>query len=121
MAGHDLLSVGGVLYGGRLTIVSALQVWVSVRGEDYIQVLDGSTYQPTRRVKVGLHSSSNQCSSCRACCFANTCVQQAAFAVPGTVNVAALQLQVLVCQRKRAGAESFRARVLRHLVFSFCC
>lgn len=28
------------------------EVWVTVRGEDYIQVLDGRSYQPTRRIKV---------------------------------------------------------------------
>jgi len=28
------------------------EVWVAVRGEDYIQVLDGNTYQPKRRVQV---------------------------------------------------------------------
>lgn len=28
------------------------EVWVAIRGEDYIQVLDGRTYQPTRRVQV---------------------------------------------------------------------
>jgi YVTN family beta-propeller protein len=28
------------------------EVWVTVRGEDFIQVLDGKTYQPTRRIQV---------------------------------------------------------------------
>jgi hypothetical protein len=28
------------------------EVWVAVRGEDYIQVLDGTTYQPMRRIQV---------------------------------------------------------------------
>jgi YVTN family beta-propeller protein len=28
------------------------EVWVSVRGEDYIQVLDGRTFQPTTRIAV---------------------------------------------------------------------
>jgi YVTN family beta-propeller protein len=28
------------------------EVWVAVRGEDYIQVLDGKTYAPTTRIKV---------------------------------------------------------------------
>ena len=28
------------------------EVWVSIRGEDYIQVLDGTTFVPTRRVTV---------------------------------------------------------------------
>lgn len=28
------------------------EVWVTVRGEDYIQVLDGHTYAPSRRIKV---------------------------------------------------------------------
>ena len=28
------------------------EVWVAVRGEDYIQVLDGKTYEPTRRITV---------------------------------------------------------------------
>jgi YVTN family beta-propeller protein len=28
------------------------EVWVTVRGEDYIQVLDGKTYQPTGRIAV---------------------------------------------------------------------
>ena len=28
------------------------EVWVTVRGEDYIQVLDGKTFQPTRRITV---------------------------------------------------------------------
>lgn len=28
------------------------EVWVAIRGEDYIQVLDGQTYQPTLRIAV---------------------------------------------------------------------
>lgn len=28
------------------------EVWVTVRGEDYIQVIDGKTYEPTRRITV---------------------------------------------------------------------
>ncbi|WIA39355.1 hypothetical protein OEZ86_005465 [Tetradesmus obliquus] len=28
------------------------EVWVAVRGEDYLQVLDGATYKPTRRIQV---------------------------------------------------------------------
>ena len=28
------------------------EVWVSVRGEDYIQVLDGKTYEPKQRIKL---------------------------------------------------------------------
>ncbi|HEX4382351.1 MAG TPA: hypothetical protein VH083_05365 [Myxococcales bacterium] len=28
------------------------EVWVTVRGEDYVQVLDAKTYQPTRRIAV---------------------------------------------------------------------
>ena len=28
------------------------EVWVTIRGEDYVQVLDGKTYQPTRRIAV---------------------------------------------------------------------
>jgi len=28
------------------------EVWVTIRGEDYIQVLDGQTYQPTLRIAV---------------------------------------------------------------------
>lgn len=28
------------------------EVWVTIRGEDYIQVLDGKTYQPTHRILV---------------------------------------------------------------------
>src|SRR6201996_9735657 len=28
------------------------EVWVTVRGEDYVAVLDGSTYQETTRIKV---------------------------------------------------------------------
>ena len=28
------------------------EVWVSVRGEDYIQVLDGKTFEPSRRIHV---------------------------------------------------------------------
>lgn len=28
------------------------EVWITVRGEDYVQVLDGKTYQPTRRISV---------------------------------------------------------------------
>jgi YVTN family beta-propeller protein len=28
------------------------EVWVTIRGEDYIQVLDGQTYQPTLRITV---------------------------------------------------------------------
>ncbi|GAC1414619.1 MAG: YncE family protein [Burkholderiaceae bacterium] len=28
------------------------EVWVTIRGEDYIQVLDGTSYEPTSRIKV---------------------------------------------------------------------
>jgi YVTN family beta-propeller protein len=28
------------------------EVWVTVRGEDFVQVLDGKTYQPTERIKL---------------------------------------------------------------------
>ena len=28
------------------------EVWVTVRGEDYLQVLDGTTYEPTKRITV---------------------------------------------------------------------
>jgi len=28
------------------------EVWVTIRGEDYVQVLDGKSYQPTRRITV---------------------------------------------------------------------
>ena len=28
------------------------EVWVTVRGEDYVQVLDGTTFEPTRRITV---------------------------------------------------------------------
>jgi len=28
------------------------EVWVTVRGEDFVQVLDGKTYRPTRRIQV---------------------------------------------------------------------
>ena len=28
------------------------EVWVTIRGEDYIQVLDGKTYEPTKRITV---------------------------------------------------------------------
>jgi len=28
------------------------EVWVAIRGQDYIQVLDGKTYKPTRRIQV---------------------------------------------------------------------
>ena len=46
-----------IAYVGRspheaMFTTSGNEVWVTVRGEDYVQVLDGKTYQPTRRIHV---------------------------------------------------------------------
>lgn len=36
------------------------EVWVAIRGQDYIQVLDGSTYQPTRQIQVSASKAALQ-------------------------------------------------------------
>jgi hypothetical protein len=45
-----------VLQADSCVFFTCREVWVAIRGEDFIQVLDATTYKPTRQIKVRSNS-----------------------------------------------------------------